>query len=141
MSDFMKNHEKLFNLAKTSNNWNCHTKRFSPSSFQQKVHDSIRFFKKNMKNSSISPKLATFPTNCHVVRFLPSSLQQKNPNSVWIEKEHQKLLHLAKTSNFSNKMQLCRVFTIQFSSKKLQNSVWSLKSMKNSLLGQNCPGF
>ena len=70
--------------------------------FTKKV-EKVAHFVKNDEESSIWPKLATFRGNYHVSAFL-STFQQKVAKSGSFCEGARKLIHLAKTSNFSSKL-------------------------------------
>ena len=63
----------------------------------------VAHFVKNDQKTSIWPKLGTFRGNYHVSAFL-STFQQKVAKSGSFRERARKIIHLAKTSNFSSKL-------------------------------------
>ena len=102
--------------------------------FSKRLQKVPRFVKKHEK-SSIWPKLATFRTNYHVVAFR-WTFQEKNAKSGPFREKARKIIDMAKTCNFSNKLP-CFGISMNFSGKKCKKWPVSWKSTNTHPFGQN----
>ena len=130
---------KIIQLAKTCNVSNklacfCVLMTFSAKDLQKVPH-----FVENHEKSSIWPKLDIFRTNWHVFAFW-SSFQQKLAKSASFREKPWKIIDLAKTWYFSNKV-ACFCVLINFLAKSCKKCFISWKTMKNPRFGQNLQLF
>ena len=102
--------------------------------FSKNLQKVAHFSKKN-EESSIWPKLATFPGNNHVSAFW-STFQQKVAKSSSFRENAGKIIDFAKTCNFSRKLP-CFGVLVNFSAKSCKNCLISSRSAKNNRFAQN----
>ena len=90
---------------------------------------------KSTKNHRSDQNFATFRTNYHVFPFR-WTFQKKVAKSASFREKTRKIIDLAKTCNFSNKLP-CLCISINFSGKSCKKCLISWKSTKNHRFGQN----
>ena len=101
--------------------------------FAAKRYKILSDFVKNHENSSIWPNPAGFQSTYHDLGFSPSSVQEKVEITVWCCRKPSKLIHLAKTSRFSNKLSSFSVFSIKCAAKSCKMSHFFKNHQKLSI--------
>ena len=99
----------------------------------------VPHFAKTMKNLRVGQNLQLFEQT-RMFRCFHELLSKKFEKVPHFEKKPRKLMDLAKTCNFSNKLACFRVL-IKFSGKRCKKCLISLKTMKNNRFGQNLTLF
>ena len=103
------------------------------------MFEKVPHFAENHEKSSSWPKLDIFRTNWHVLAFW-WSFQEEAAKSASFPEKAWKLMDLAKTLNFSNKL-ACFSFLMNFSAKSCKKCLISWKTMRNHRFGQNLELF
>ena len=94
---------------------------------------------KSTKNHRFRQNFATFRTNYHVFAFR-STFQEKVAKSASFSEKARRIIHLAKTCNFSSKLP-CLCISMNFSGKSCKKCLISWKSTKNHRFGQKLQVF
>ena len=135
----VKKHEKSSiwpNLWHFSNKLRCFCISMN---FQGKSCQKFFVSWKSTKNHRFGQHYATFRTNYHVFAFR-WSFQQKVTKSASFREKARKIVDLAKTRNFSNKLP-CFDALVNFSAKSCRKCLVFWENSKNHRLGQNLQLF
>ena len=130
---------KIIDLAKTCNFSNKLRCFCISMNFQGKSCQKCFVSWKSTKNHRFGQNFATFRTNYHVLAFR-WSFQQKATKSASFREKARKIVDLAKTRNFSNKLP-CFDALVNFSAKSCRKCLVFWENSKNHLLGQNLQLF
>ena len=130
---------KIINLAKSlqlfeQTSMFLHFDEFS----RKKLPKVLRFVKKH-ENHRFGQNFATFRANYHVLAFR-WSFQQKVTKSASFREKARKIVDLAKTRNFSNKLP-CFDALVNFSAKSCRKCLVFWENSKNHRLGQDLQLF
>ena len=135
----VKKHEKSSiwpNLCNFSNKLRCFCISMN---FQGKSCQKCFVSWKSTKNHRFGQNFATFRANYHVLAFR-WSCQQKVTESASFREKPRKIVDLAKTRNFSNKLP-CFDALVNFSAKSCRKYLVFWENSKNHRLGQNLQLF
>ena len=135
----VKKHEKSSiwpNLCNFSNKLRCFCISMN---FQGKSCQKCFVSWKSTKNHRFGQNFATFRANYHVLAFR-WSFQQKVTKSASFREKARKIVHLAKTRNFSKKLP-CFDALVNFSAKSCRKCLVFWENSKNHRLGQNLQLF
>ena len=134
-ASFGEKARKIVDLAKTGNFSNKLPCFDALVNFSAKSCRKCLVFWENSKNHRLGQNLQLFRTKYHVCAFR-WTFQQKVAKSAWFREQARKIIDLAKTCNFSNKLP-CFGISMNFSGKKCKKWPVSWKSTNTHRFGQN----
>ena len=134
-ASFREKTRKIVDLAKTLNFSNNLPHFGVLTNFSAKSCTKCLISRKKNEKSSTRPKLSTFRTNYHLSAFW-QAFQLKLAKSPSFREKTRKIVDLAKTLTFSNKLPGFGVLT-NFPAKSCKKCLISWKNTKNRRLGQN----